>query len=290
MEALKDTVPKVIFYHPAPLTTVISATWKKNGVAQAPNLVTTTTGEQTEVTLPYQNEEVDIDVVWTFSVNNSTNFTKSEKIDIVTPLLTIREVRAQITDIDEKEATDLEAAVRHIINAHTGQAFGLKEGVARIKGTGTRALALPAKLKRLNTINGAELSTNYDITGDGWYLSFYPWGIPPVRADYYGLHRARGGVIHNPNHVNIGEFGSWTYEVQGLWGWDDVPAAVREAAKLLINDYSCLDAAYRDRYLVSMTAADWRIQFASGAYLKTGNVRADQLLSDYVMKRGWAVL
>jgi hypothetical protein len=39
-----------------------------------------------------------------------------------------------------------------------------------------------------------------------------------------------------------------------------------------------------------MTAADWRIQFYSGAYLRTGNVRADQLLADYVVTRGWGVI
>ena len=65
---------------------------------------------------------------------------------------------------------------------------------------------------------------------------------------------------------------------------------VKEAAKLLVNDYACAEQTYRDRYLTSMTAADWRIQFHSGAFLKTGNVRADQLLRDFVLKGGWAVI
>jgi len=80
------------------------------------------------------------------------------------------------------------------------------------------------------------------------------------------------------------------YPISGVWGYEAVPESVKEAARLLVNDYACADSQYRDRYLTSMTAADWRIQFNSGAFVRTGNVRADQLLSEYVTTRGWGVI
>lgn len=151
-------------------------------------------------------------------------------------------------------------------------------------------MSLPSKLISLTDVNGDLGSTHYDVVGDGWYLMFFPWGVPPVKADYYGLHMHTGGVIHNPNHVKMGQFEKRIFDINGVWGYEEVPQRVKEAAKLLVNDYACGDAAYRDRYLTSMTAADWRIQFHSGAFAKTGNVRADQLLSDFVLQRGWAVI
>jgi hypothetical protein len=144
----------------------------------------------------------------------------------------------------------------------------------------------------IESFEGVDANPNhFAIQNNGYTLSHYPWGVPPVKADAYGLHMHVGGVIHNPNNVKVEQFANnRDYLVEGHWGWEAVPDAVKEAAKLLVNDYACADAQYRDRYLVSMTAADWRIQFYSGAYLRTGNVRADQLLSDYVVTRGWGVI
>jgi hypothetical protein len=80
------------------------------------------------------------------------------------------------------------------------------------------------------------------------------------------------------------------YNISGQWGWNSVPAAVQEAAALLAHDYACADVLYRDRYLTSMTAADWRIQFNAGAFSDTGNVRANQLLEEYVIKNNWVAI
>jgi hypothetical protein len=160
------------------------------------------------------------------------------------------------------------------------------------KGNGSGVLALPRRLLSIDTFNGLAANPSYfSIGNEGYTLRYFPWGVPPVKADYHGLHQHVGGVIHNPNHVKWQKFAEgYLYEIGGHWGFESVPDQVKEAAKLLVNDYACADAQYRDRYLVSMTAADWRIQFNSGAYLRTGNARADHLLSDFVRTRGWGVI
>lgn len=232
-----------------------------------------------------------IKVNWSFEMDG-VPVSKTDHFNVVTPILTFGEIREIHPNATDSEVIKIEAAVRHIIEALTGQNFGQFIGVKEVRGSNTRSLPLPAKLQSITDIDGATDANNFfSIEGDGYYLRHYPWGVPPIKADYYGLHQHVGGVIHNPNNVKLGEFNkNVTYSINGLWGWETVPARVKEAAKLLVNDYACGDANYRDRYLTSMTAADWRIQFNSGAFLKTGNVRADQLLSDYVLKHGWAVL
>ncbi len=223
--------------------------------------------------------------------SNTYTVSKITPVDIVTPILTKAEIKAVWDDATDAEVTTIEKAVRHIIKAYTGQEFGRYIGTIQARGTGGMTLALPKRLLTIETFEGIEAATNQFTIGNGGYtLSWTPYGVPPVKADFYGYHQI-GGVIHNPNNVKLSTFNSTrTYVIGGHWGWEAVPDDVKEAAKLLVNDYACSDAQYRDRYLVSMTAADWRISFYSGAYLRTGNVRADQLLSDFVVTRGWGII
>lgn len=247
--------------------------------------------------LPFSlvQDEKDLFVTWSFTYTENSveqTYNGTTYIEVVTPILTDKEIKEIHPNATAYEITRIEKAVRHIIQAFTGQKFGKFVGTKDVQGTGSLALNLPARLVSITSVNNVQNVSDYFlIDGGGWVLRHYPWGVPPVKADYYGLHQHVGGVIHNPNSVKIGEFNaSTTYSINGVWGWETVPSQVKEAARLLVNDYACTDINYRDRYLTSMTAADWRIQFNSGAFLKTGNVRADQLLNDYVLKRGWAVI
>jgi len=240
------------------------------------------------LTMADTQNEGDISISWDFTIGGVA-VNKVDDFSVVTPYLTIAEVKKIWDTATDEEAQNIEASVRHIINAHTGQSFGKSTGVKLAQGTGS-TLTLPERIISVYKVNGSLAADYFDIVGDGWYLKFYAWGVPPVKADYYGLHQHVGGVIHNPDSVKFGQFSDTTCKVEGTWGWNSVPEPVKEAARLLVNDYACGDSNYRDRYLTSMTAADWRIQFHSGAFRQTGNVRADQLLDNYVLKRGWAVL
>lgn len=289
MEIHKGTIPQVKFYLPTGVTSA-TAQWKFNDGTLTTITSTEVDGVST-VTLPYMQSEGVVTVAWSFTVPITGNITETVTYDVVTPYLTIREVKEIWDTATDAEATRLEANIRYIINAHTGQSFGKYVGSYTVRGDDNAVLQLPARLIALDTVNGVVANNYFTLDGDGYVLRHYPYGVPPVKADYWGLHQHVGGVIHNPNGVRIGNFwSSMTYELDGIWGWSNVPEPIKEAARLLVNDYACADSQYRDRYLVSMTAADWRIQFANGAYAKTGNVRADQLLNQYVLKRGWAVI
>lgn len=220
-------------------------------------------------------------------------------VEVVTPILTASEIRAidSVVFAEDSEVFKIEKAVRHIIQAYTGQEFGHFIGTERVKGDGGPALFLPHRIIELIEVNGAAVGNHFSVDPDGYILRQRHSGptygfpeVPPVKADFYGYHMHVGGVIHNPNNVSLRNWTKETHSIYGRWGYETVPAAVKEAAKLLVNDYACADSQYRDRYLQSMTAADWRIQFNSGAFLRTGNVRADQLLSDFVVTRGWGVI
>ena len=251
------------------------------------------------VTIPLFLNQFDGNIAVHFSITYAEDgetytVNRSVPVNMVTPILSFAEIREIDANVfaSDAEATKIEKAVRHIIQAYTGQEFGQFIGEKAVKSSGGPVLFLPAKLQAITAFNGQLFdSAHFLISEDGYTLRHYPWGVPPVKADYHGLHMHTGGVIHNPNSVRVGQFkDGHHYRINGSWGYDEVPAQVKEAAKLLVNDYACADAQYRDRYLQSMTAADWRIQFNGGAFVRTGNVRADQLLSDYVVTRGWGVI
>lgn len=108
--------------------------------------------------------------------------------------------------------------------------------------------------------------------------------LTPVSSRPGGITIAPGSSGHATPWKN-----DYPFEITGNWGYKTIPANVKEAAKILVNDYACGEIAYRDRYLESIKAADWRLQFSSRAWEYTGNVRADQLLAEYVLL-DWAVI
>lgn len=296
MEILKETVPQVIFVKPTPQTTVQNVTYSYNGTtATLPTNSVVTSTDIVTAMLPYLPDEGTITVTWSFTVPGSpTGLTKTDTYKIVTPYLSHYWIKTNLLEgSTDDEIAGAEAAARFIVQAHTGQYFGKEHDTKRAWGGANNALILPARLLTLENINGITDSDFY-LMADGWVLSRPSWsGIPPVKADFYGINEQTASYppVRWPWSNSGGVFGGNSpYDITGYWGWESVPDAVVEAMKLLVNDYACGDAQYRDRFLTSMTAADWRIQFNASAFLDTGNVRANQLLEDYVVKRSWVAI
>lgn len=297
MELFRGTAPKVAFYLPTTDTTVTGATWALDGVDKGAVVPGAPLNGMVEVQLPYLQYDGEVAINWSFSIPGSGPYSDRTYYDVVTPILTKQEVAA-IYDpetLTDAEYVKAEAAVRHIINAHCGQTFGKWVGTWTIRGDASQSLELPIRLMQVDNVNG-DAYGSYTILGDGFNLRFNSGaeiydGTKYLPKPDVGPRPDMGGVIYDPYSISRERYSrTRSYSIYGIWGYNAVPSTVKEAAKLLINDYACADAAYRDRYLTSMTAADWRIQFNEGAFINTGNVRADQLLEPYVLKRGWAVL
>lgn len=292
MEILRGTIPVVRFYLPSGDSNVSTATYRLNDATTETPISVTQAAGVASATLPYLQSEGTAYVTWNFNTPGGS-FSETEQYDIITPLLTVREVQKIVTGATEEEALDIEKAVRHIIAAHTGQNFGKFVGKLKVSGSGDGTLRMPRRLITLTSVNdNLYWSDVLALRGGGWFLTKKHLGAPPVRADFHGFHyHPNSGVITPPDSYASSRFVKhYEYEIDGVWGWDHVPEPVKEAAKLLVNDYACGDSIYRDRFLTSMTAADWRIQFHEGAFSNTGNVRANQLLADYRLRRGWVVL
>jgi hypothetical protein len=314
----EETANKV--YLEGESTWTVTATYTKNGVnAGSIDVAWNTTDLRWEATLPYLLDECTVNVVWSFQIPGGQYITKTDSYEIITPLLSRREIKRIVTDATNDDVTRIEAAVRYIIQSHTGQAFGKRTKSRVVVGAGEDAIALPERLLSLTGISTLTATLNPKsivLIADGWYMkkrwsdavttlendSLYWYGQGYSEPEVFPSE-APHGLGHSPNRFGHGKIISapgrnsgtvwkddYPFTITGTWGYDNIPTPVVEAAKLLVNDYACGDHVYRDRYLDSVNASDWQIQFNALAYLQTGNVRADQLLNDFVMKRGWAVI
>jgi hypothetical protein len=282
MEIYRDTTSTVTLEHPVtgPLTADI---YRGSEVISANQTVTSSSGNHTTV-IDWSLTEYDgqLKIVW-----KKTGFSRATYEDIVTPIIPLSELALLLDDVTEDDRLDAEAVVRRIIEAYTGQRFGKFRITNQVAGNDSTRLALPMPLLSFTDMSDGTLDyepSSFRITGSGWFLGQAPgawWTIkeaPPEEV----LDQFTSGVIYAPGTVKKKDF-SYTniYTITGDWGYESVPFPVMQAAKMLISDYACQDSSYRDRYLESMKAADWRIQFTQAAYDGTGNLKADRLLEEY---------
>lgn len=282
MEIYRDTTSTVTLEHP--VTGTLTADVLRGDTVISANQPVISNGNVHTTTLDWSLTEYDgtLKVVW-----KKTGFERSTYVDVVTPIVPLSQLAVLLEDVAEQDRYDAEAVVRRIIEVYTGQSFGKFRGTKDVAGNDSSRLALPSPLISFTDMTDSVLSYNpssFRITGEGWFLGQSPgayWTIkdaPPEEV----LDQFSDGVIYAPGTIKKRDF-TYTsvYTITGDWGYETVPFPVVQAAKMLISDYACQDSSYRDKYLESMKAADWRIQFTQAAYDGTGNLKADQLLDPY---------
>ena len=236
------------------------------------------------VVIPYQITTLDSDLA--IEVGFSVGSLPTQKvvpIRVVTPLLTINEIKEIIPQASDAEIKRVERKVRSVIEAYTGQYFGKYTGTLPALGTGQLTLPLGKRVLSVDSIsssNGSWAGTSLAVTDEGWSLGYLNKGWIAVDTIAEGDVYRSGPVITDPA-FSLRFVKGQTYSVKGTFGYDYVPFDVKEAARALINDYACMESLYRERYISDIRAADWRFAFGPGAFMGTGNIVADQILIGY---------
>lgn len=281
-------------FTPPDNNSLVTATVSVNGGTPVDADVTVD-GTKRTITLPYLDGDGNAEVAWSYSVAGN-DYVRKFNYEIVTPYLSIADVKSVVPEATDAQAIDIESGVRHLINAHTGQSFGGGVKTLTVEGNGEDGLHLPERLRAISGLSSltAQLNTaGVIITSDGWYIK-KKWldelSSIETTQEYWGDSRYGGVIVVPTADTRPQEWRrNYPFQITGLWGYDHVPEPVVQAARLLVADYSCMEAKYRDSYLESIKAADWRMQFNARSWENTGNVRADQLLSQYVLLN-WLVI
>jgi hypothetical protein len=278
--------------------TVIDVFVLENGRAIAEIGTVINTPNKYSVDLPWQLVRQDRDLTVEFRITYtdagvSTVIRDQVFVQVVTPLLSLEEV-ARIAGFDltttegREDTLNLERTVRYAIQHHTGQNFGKFYGTMSVSGNGSNKLSLPAPLLEFGGVlydgilrpnHGVAIINNgWAITGGQVWIDNIKQAPPEWMLDRFDYQ----GKIYAPMLYGRNLFVDGVeYNVTGMWGYRDVPGDIRQAARLLIQDYSCDESLWRDRYIDSIRAGDWRFEFNAQAFSGTGNVQVDQILSDY---------
>lgn len=236
------------------------------------------------VPIPYIYTVMDSDltVEVTFTLGTNAGNIKAVPVRIVTPLLTLQEISEILPTASDSEMKRVERKVRAVIENNTGQYFGKYDGTLRVYGGDSSILNTSKRVISVSSLSftGGEWTDGLGIINDGWSISRLDRGWIKVDTFQEGDVYRSGPVIYDPRATFLFSK-NVEYSITGLFGYDYVPYDIKEAARALINDYACAESLYRDRYLADIRAADWRFSFDTGAYLGTGNVVADQLISGY---------
>lgn len=253
-----------------------------------------------DVTIPYRAVKIDstLKLVVKFSVDGFRE-EKEVELDVVTPILPLDDIRVILDPDDAASVTDatasnIERRVRIAIQNFTGQVFGPYKGIITVYGNNDSGLKLPRPILDLESVNfngftATVLSNvNYLIKGNRFYLEVPSplfWSIKDAPPDDVLDSWSSLGPITAPMSTTNSNYNNFrskiAYDVKGTFGYLSVPYDVAQAARYLINDYSCDESLWRDRYIDNIRAADWRFQFRAAAFDGTGNVQADQILEGY---------
>lgn len=202
-------------------------------------------------------------------------------VQIITPILDLKEISRVSGWTEDQDLRDLERRVRYAIQSYTGQNFGAFRANMDLIGNGDSRLPLPAPLLGVYSANFR--IENISIRNDGWVLQApTSAGLavgPRSLSDNDTAYYTGAPIVINPRDAKFrhGE----PYSIFGLWGYHDVPNDVRQAARLLAVDYACDESLWRDRYIDSVRAGNWRFEVSERTFDGTGNVLADQILHPY---------
>jgi hypothetical protein len=239
-------------------------------------------------------------LVWSYHVQGNFQ-TREHKLFVVVPYVDYAQacdclrIGNDPSDPNYKTYNEIMAAERYarkVIENYTGQKFYNYLDTCSVYGVDSDSLILPSKIESLYKLYSNDIllednisnidNWNYDVnvTESGFALrinranmldnTVYTANgmVPPTIHDYSGIFKM--GV---------------RYTVFGKFGWSEVPDEVELAAIELMRDYFSKDNLWRNKYINKISTFDWDFEYGSGATSGTGNLYADQLLSDYVVSK-----
>jgi hypothetical protein len=242
----------------------------------------------------------DLKLVWSYNINGNPQ-TREHRLYVVQPYVDFAQAYTLIgvgndpSDPNYKTYDEIAAAERYarkLIENYTGQKFYAYNDLYSIYGTGSDTLTLPAKIIELYQLysNDVLLKDTIDEI-DNWNYQV------DITESEFGLRVNRAAMMDNtvytangmvpPSiHDSSGVFqNGYRYKVFGRFGYEYLPDEVELAAIELIKDYFSKDNIWRNKYVNKISTFDWDFEYGSGATSGTGNLYADQLLSDYVISK-----
>lgn len=198
--------------------------------------------------------------------------TYSEYVDVVTPLFTSVDLGSEYP---AAQVPELERLVRKVVEAYTGQYFGKTVNRYPVSAT-ERIINFDVPLIEFTGVSDRYLTNSttltppklpYELINDGFTLM----------VDFENYH-----IKTDSTWLLTKDARDEVYVIEGTFGYNSVPADVKQAALLIAGVWGCKQAVWRDRFIQTMRSADWSVGYHDNAFKNsTGSITADQLLEKY---------
>lgn len=181
-------------------------------------------------------------------------------------LLTLSEYKA-LMDVSDNEndthITSLLPAMSRAIRSYTGRQFDVTTGVATER---TFEYDQSGMLDIDDCTSVTAVSTDAGIPSQTYALQDYEWTVMPqdgsdvfyyilIHGGPFGGVSPEMGFKRNLDRYPMQRFKAPLVRVTAVWGWDEIPADVKLAAALSINELVSTDA--KDEGLTAEAIADW---------------------------------
>ncbi len=242
----------------------------------------------------------DLKLVWNYNVQGNTQV-REHKLYVVTPYVDYAQALEYLrigndqSDPNYKTYDEIASAERYarkVIENYTGQEFYSYTDTCSVYGIDSDVLMLPSRIQSLYKLYANDILLEDNINNiDNWNYKV------DVTESGFSLRINRANMLDNtvytangmvPPSINdsSGMFKRGVrYTVFGNFGWPNVPDEVELAAIELMKDYFSKDNMWRNKYVNKISTFDWDFEYGSGSTSGTGNLYADQLLSEYVVSK-----
>jgi hypothetical protein len=246
----------------------------------------------------YKSRELNL--VWSYAVQSNSQ-SKQHKLFVVVPYVDYAQacdclrIGNDPSDPNYKTYNEIMAAERYarkVIENYTGQKFYTYLDTCSVYGVDSDSLILPSKIESLYKLYSNDILLEDNINNiDNWNYDV------DVTESGFALRINRANMLDNTVYTANGmvpptihdSYGTFKrgvrYTVFGKFGWSYVPDEVELASIELMKDYFSKDNLWRNKYISKISTFDWDFEYGSGATSGTGNLYADQLLSDYVVSK-----
>ncbi len=245
---------------------------------------------------------------WNISLNvDSTSYDRNIKIEFVTtssagasndiqyvslirPYATTERI-LELVDIPSSASANttflkkLEKKARLSLNSYIGDNFYKEKKVFTVFGQNADIITMPIPIQRIDKIYEDDLLV-YERDNSIYQLDF-PLEIDgsKTRIKILNLSSNNKEILEFPKFSVFYYEGifkkDFAYKIDGIWGWEYIPAEIELATALLVEDYLCNDSNIRNKNIAELSNDSYDIKYASDFSTGTGNLIVDNLIAKY---------
>lgn len=231
------------------------------------------------------DRNIKLEIITTSSANA---YNEIQNISLIRPYASVSRIESLATippNTASSTLLKLERRARLSLNAFIGHSFYKLKKDLTVYGNNTDVLTLPENLYRIDKIYEDDLLV-YERDNSDVQLE-YPIEIADSknRIKIVNTSSKSKDTAESPIFSVFYYQGVFkkdhAYRIDGIWGWDYIPADIEQATALLVEDYLCNDFNIRNKNIAELSNDSYDIKYGLDFATGTGNLAVDNLIAHY---------